>query len=72
VAQKLGVETVERRGGALNLKFHPGSAVEPEKLMRLVGETAGAQFTPAGILRLPVPAGEEVLEVLRSKLAAMQ
>jgi transcription-repair coupling factor (superfamily II helicase) len=72
VAQRLGVETVERRGGALNLKFHPGSAVDPQKLMRLVGETAGAQFTPAGILRIPVPAGEEVLQVLRSKLAAMQ
>ena len=52
-AEALGIESVERKQGALQFKFHPGSRVDPVKLMELVGRTAGAQFTPSGILRLP-------------------
>jgi hypothetical protein len=32
--------------------------------MELVANTAGAQFTPAGILRLPVPSGDSPGNVL--------
>jgi transcription-repair coupling factor (superfamily II helicase) len=53
-AEALGIESVERKQGALQFKFHPGSRVDPVKLMELVGGTAGAQFTPSGILRLPL------------------
>jgi transcription-repair coupling factor (superfamily II helicase) len=71
-AQSLGVEAVDRRGAALNVKFHPGSKVEPERLMALVGSVAGAQFTPAGVLRLPLPAQSEkaaaVLDFVRDAL----
>jgi transcription-repair coupling factor (superfamily II helicase) len=63
-AQRLGVEAVDRRGGALNVKFHPGSKIEPERLMALVSSHNGAQFTPAGVLRLPLPAGGEKASVL--------
>jgi transcription-repair coupling factor (superfamily II helicase) len=52
-AEALGIESVERKQGALHFKFHPGSRVDPAKLMELVGGTAGAQFSPSGILRLP-------------------
>ncbi len=55
-AQRIGIEAVDRRGGALNIKFHPGSKVEPARLMSLVSSRPGAQFTPAGVLRLPLPA----------------
>jgi hypothetical protein len=72
----LGIEVIERRGGALNIKFHPGSKIQPEKLMALVGAHQGAQFTPAGVLRLPLEAGAEgpaaVLESLRESLAALR
>jgi transcription-repair coupling factor (superfamily II helicase) len=54
MAQKIGVEAVDRRGGALNLKFHQASKVDPARLMNLVESTRGAQFTPAGVLRIPV------------------
>jgi len=54
-AQRIGIEAVDRRGGALNIKFHPGSKVEPARLMTLVSSHPGAQFTPAGVLRLPMP-----------------
>ncbi len=73
LAQRLGVETVDRRGGGINLKFHPGAPIDPGKLMRLVGETPGAQFTPAGILRLPLGAGEaaEVIREVAARLNAL-
>ena len=54
-AQQIGIEAVDRRGGALNIKFHPGSKIEPSRLMHLVSTRQGAQFTPAGVLRLPLP-----------------
>ena len=54
LAQKLGIESVERRGGFLNIKFHKESRIEPANLMNLVQSTPGVQFTPAGVLRLPL------------------
>jgi transcription-repair coupling factor (superfamily II helicase) len=54
-AQRIGIEAVDRRGGGLNIKFHPGSKIEPARLMHLVSSQPGAQFTPAGVLRLPLP-----------------
>jgi transcription-repair coupling factor (superfamily II helicase) len=53
-AERMGIESIERRHGVVNLKFHPESRVDPERLMDLVRRRAGAQFTPAGVLRLPM------------------
>jgi hypothetical protein len=43
--------------------------------MALVGSNEGAQFTPAGVLRLPMPSGAEqagaVLEFLRESLETL-
>ena len=58
-AQHIGVEAMDRRAGALNIKFHPASKIDPARLMALVSNFAGAQFTPAGVLRLPLPAHSE-------------
>ena len=54
-AQAIGIEAIDRRGGGLNIKFHPGSKIEPARLMNLLTSREGAQFTPAGVLRLPLP-----------------
>jgi len=74
-AQQLGVEAIDRRSGALNIKFHPGSKVEPRRLMSLVASLEGAQFTPAGVLRLPLPAQPEkpalVLEFLKDAMKGL-
>jgi transcription-repair coupling factor (superfamily II helicase) len=64
LAEKLGIETVERRQGIANIKFHRETKVNPEKLMRLVRKTNGAQFTPAGVLRLPLDGLEGAAEIL--------
>jgi transcription-repair coupling factor (superfamily II helicase) len=53
-AQRLGIEAIDRRQGAVNIKFHQESKIDPVRLMNLVSHTAGAQFTPAGVLRLPL------------------
>ena len=74
-AQKLGIEAIDRRQGALNVKFHKEARIEPERLMNLVSNTEGAQFTPAGVLRLPVDgAGSptKVLQLLEEHLAQLQ
>ena len=71
-AERLGIEAIDRRGGALQIKFHPGSKIDPARLMALVASGEGAQFTPAGVLRLPLGSASEtpagVLEFLRKAL----
>ena len=71
-AERIGIEAVDRRAGALQIKFHPGSKIDPARLMALVSSREGAQFTPAGVLRLPLPAIAEnanaVLGVLKESL----
>ncbi len=71
-AQRTGVEAIDRRGGALNIKIHPESKIDPARLMALVSNSAGAQFTPAGVLRLPLPQNSEkpaaVLQFARQAL----
>ncbi len=74
-AQRSGVEAVDRRGVAVNIKFHPGAKIDPARLMMLVSSQEGAQFTPAGVLKLPLPAHAEkptvVIEFLKSALASL-
>jgi len=73
-AQKLGVEAIDRRQGFLNLKFHQQSKIDPGRLMELVRVAQGAQFTPAGVLRLPLPNHPEpatLLSFLQESLAAL-
>ena len=64
LAEKLGVERIERRQGALQIRFHPQTRVDPEKLMNLVRRTRGAQFTPAGILQVPLDGASSPAAVL--------
>ncbi|MBI1788523.1 MAG: transcription-repair coupling factor [Acidobacteria bacterium] len=54
MAEKLGIQTVDRRGSVVNIQFHAQTKVDPARLMQLVSHTRGAQFTPAGILRVPL------------------
>lgn len=63
-AQRLGIESIERRQGMLNIKFHKDSRVQAAALMNLVRKTAGAQFTPAGVLRIPVTSSGEPSQLL--------
>jgi transcription-repair coupling factor (superfamily II helicase) len=54
VVERAGVEAIDRRTGMLNVKFHQQAKVDPAKLLEIVTNNDGAQFTPAGVLRLPL------------------
>ncbi len=74
-AQKLGIEAIDRRQGALNVKFHKEARIDPNRLMNLVTDTEGAQFTPAGVLRLPLDGASsaaKVLELLEVRLEQLK
>ncbi len=64
LARRLGIESIERSGGALNVRFHHESRVDPARLADVVRKNAGAQFTPAGILRLPLDGDSAPARVL--------
>ena len=69
-AERLGIELIDRRAGGINLKFHQQSVVDPARLMNYVKATPGAQFTPAGILRVPLTGTP--LEALGAALVALE
>ncbi len=74
LAERSGVESIERRQGFANIKFHQQSKIDPLKLMELVRKTGGAQFTPAGVLKLPLAPSNnsaQLLEELRSTLLSL-
>jgi transcription-repair coupling factor (superfamily II helicase) len=56
LAQRAGVESIDRRQGFANVKFHQQSKIDPLKLMQFVRNSNGAQFTPAGVLKWPLKA----------------
>jgi transcription-repair coupling factor (superfamily II helicase) len=68
VAERLLVESIERRQGQVVLRFHPETRIRPE----LVRETRGAQLEPTGELRLPVDRSRpDWLEELRKQLQGL-
>jgi transcription-repair coupling factor (superfamily II helicase) len=74
-AEQIGVEAIDRRHNILNIKFHKEARVDPARLMGIVAGTRGAQFTPAGVLLLPL-AGQtgagDILKFLGEKLRQLQ
>ena len=71
LAEKLGIEAIDRRNNVLNIKFHRETRVEPARLMDLVQKNRGAQFTPAGVLMFPLDGASgpgQVLEFLKERL----
>jgi transcription-repair coupling factor (superfamily II helicase) len=63
-AEQLGVEAIDRRTGALNVKFHQQSRVDPNQLMDLIRRTQGAQFTPAGVLSIRLEPATDAARII--------
>jgi transcription-repair coupling factor (superfamily II helicase) len=75
MAEKLGVEAIDRRHSLVSIKFHTATRVDPQRLMNIVSKTRGAQFTPAGVLLLPLDGqttAGEILKFLEEKLKQLQ
>ena len=51
LAQQIGVESVDRRQGIFQIKFHPEARIDPQKLMELIQKSPGASFSPSGVLK---------------------
>ncbi|HWB85606.1 MAG TPA: transcription-repair coupling factor [Bryobacteraceae bacterium] len=64
-AAHVGIEAVDRRNQVLTIKFHKETRVDPARLMNIVSKTRGAQFTPAGVLLIPIDGQTEAGAVLR-------
>ncbi|MGA8631116.1 MAG: transcription-repair coupling factor [Terracidiphilus sp.] len=71
--ERLGVAQVDRKRGELLIRFTENAAVDPAHLMQLVARNAkrGAQFTPQGVLKLPLKASrpDDVLLEIRELLS---
>ena len=75
LAEQIGIEAIDRRNALLSVKFHTETRVDPARLMHIVSKTAGAQFTPAGVLILPLPGqigAREVLGFLQEKMEQLK
>jgi transcription-repair coupling factor (superfamily II helicase) len=71
-AEQIGIEAVDRRLNVLNIKFHEKTRVDPARLMNIVSQTKGAQFSPAGVLMLPVDGQAGAGEILRFLAAKLE
>jgi transcription-repair coupling factor (superfamily II helicase) len=72
LAERAGIESIDRRQGLANIKFHQQSKVDPHKLMEFVRTTEAAQFTPAGVLKMPVKLNAEPERLLADLQAALE
>ncbi|MFZ0337691.1 MAG: transcription-repair coupling factor [Terracidiphilus sp.] len=73
--ERMGVAQIDRKRAELQIRFTENAAVDPTHLMKLVARNAkrGAQFTPQGLLKLPLKAArpDEVLLEIRELLAGL-
>ena len=73
--ERMGMAQIDRKRGELQIRFTENAAVDPAHLMKLVARNAkrGAQFTPQGVLKLPLKATrpDEVLLEIRELLAGL-
>ena len=71
--ERLGIAQIDRKRAELHIRFMENAAVDPAHLMQLVARNAkrGAQFTPQGVLKLPLRAtrSDEVLLEIRELLS---
>ncbi len=70
LAESIGIETIDRRSGFANIKFHQESKVDPQRLLELLQSTPGAQFNPSGVLRVPL--GADILASLGGLLGRLR
>ena len=74
LSEELGVVSIDRTPDGVAVKFSEKARISPEKLGEFVTSTAGAVFTPNGVLRLVLTEDEqdEVLDVARAVLLRLR
>ena len=69
LSQRIGVAQIERRREAVSIRFTETATVDPERLAKFVASEAGAQFTPAGVLKFTLK--EKQAELVLTKLKSL-
>jgi len=71
--ERIGIAQIDRKRSELQIRFTENATIDPQHLMRLVAKNAkrGAQFTPQGVLKLPLAAArpDEVLLEIRELIS---
>lgn len=57
-AQSIGIVSIDRVKDSVSIKLSEKAKVDPEKLMRLLEENKAASFSPTGVLKVKLEAGE--------------
>jgi len=72
-AEQLLVQTVERKGDEVRMRFNEQTPVNPAKLMQMVKTHRGMTFQPDGVLRMRVQnGGRDVLREVENILLELQ
>jgi transcription-repair coupling factor len=67
-AEKLLIQSVERKGDELWVRFHPQAPVDPEKLMRFVRRHRESSLRPDGILRFRLAQNGDLFDRIQNAL----
>ena len=70
-AEALRIETITVRSGRIQVRFRQDTEIGAEALIRFVGETPGATFSPTGVLTLDGGVGDEGLPRVRALLETL-
>ena len=60
MADRLGVDTIDREGRLVVIKFRPNAKVDPLRLVKVIGEWPGATLVPPVSVKLDIEAPAEV------------
>lgn len=75
-AQTLGILSIDRVKESISIKLSEKAKIDPEKLMKLLEENKAASFSPTGVLKVKLEAGEvndkRVFAELKTLLARLQ
>jgi transcription-repair coupling factor (superfamily II helicase) len=72
-AEELMIQTVERKGGEIRMRFHEQTPVNPQRLMEIVRQKHGVAFQPDGVLRMQVnDGGGDILKDVENILLELQ
>lgn len=63
LAERTNIVSIDKAGGGVAIKLGENALVEPEKLMTFLGENEGSSFSPAGILRVNIVAGDDPIVI---------
>ena len=62
-AERTNIVSIDKAGGGVAIKLGENALVDPEKLMTFLGENEGSSFSPAGILRVNIVAGDDPIVI---------